>query len=221
LGLTIPPLKYIIDVDMTFPDFSAEYSLFQNGHKYVAGMDEVGRGCLAGPVVAAIVVVSDETQYIPGVNDSKALSASMREKLNEKIIELVASFGIGEASCEEIDELGISPATRLAMERAYDCLSVRPEVTLVDGKYVNMPFISGFRITRGDARRYVISAASIVAKVYRDSLMHELAKKYQGYGFERNVGYGTIEHRSAVERLGICEIHRRTFSPIKEMVQKS
>lgn len=198
-----------------YSNFSLEYSLLDNGCKFVAGMDEVGRGCLAGPVVAAIVVISGEDQYILGVWDSKIMTKKRREDVYDKILDIADGYGIGESSCGEVDKLGISQAAALAMSRAYELLDFQPDIVLVDGEYVRSPNLRSLKIKEGDSKHFVISAASIVAKVYRDRLMIGLAKKFCGYGFERNVGYGTKEHRDAIAKIGVCEIHRRSFSPVR------
>lgn len=205
---------------LRYCNFSLEYSFLNNGCQFVAGIDEVGRGCLAGPVVAAVVVVSNKDQYLPGVWDSKLMTKKRREFAYDKIINVVDGYGVGESSCVEIDEIGIGEASSLAMLRAYEKLKLRPDIVLVDGKFVSSPNLRSMKITQGDRKHYVISAASVVAKVYRDRLMVEMAKKYTGYGFERNVGYGTKEHRDAIEKIGICRIHRKSFSPVKQYIAR-
>lgn len=202
---------------MIYPSFSLEYSLLQK-FKLVAGIDEVGRGCIAGPVVAAIAVISENSQYLSKVRDSKLTSIAQREQLSVELASRLYDYGIGEAAVHEIDEIGISKAACLAMQRAYENLKSRPDVTLVDGRYIKSPALTCYKINKGDAKHFVISAASILAKVHRDKLMRGFAAKYPGYGFERHVGYGTAEHKEALCRLGICEIHRKSFSPVKEML---
>ncbi|MBN1618364.1 ribonuclease HII [Candidatus Dojkabacteria bacterium] len=202
----------------THASFSLEYSLLHKGYNFVAGVDEVGRGCLAGPLVSAIVVVSEESQFIPGVKDSKLLSATLRDKFDEIIRNTVVSFGIGVVPNHELDDLGINGATRVSMQRAYDQLSQKPDIVLVDGKNISSPHFPGVQITAGDRKHFVISAASVIAKVYRDQLMTELADKFPGYDFENNVGYGTKRHYDAINSIGICELHRKSFSPIKQLV---
>ncbi len=199
---------------MVYPTFSLEYNLLGSGYKLVAGIDEVGRGCLAGPVVAGVVVVSGDEQYLPGVRDSKQMTKLQREKLFDVIIGKVADYGIGEASAVEIDEFGLSRAAKLAMERAYEQLRERPEITIVDGEFIVSPNIKSLKINDGDAKHYVVSAASVIAKVYRDRMMYDLAKKYDCYGFEKHVGYGTAAHLAAIAKFGVCEIHRRSFAPV-------
>ena len=203
---------------MKYSTFSLEKSLLDNGYSYVGGIDEAGRGCLAGPVVAAVVVISNSEQYIPGVWDSKVMSGKRREGVYDKICEKVESYGIGTAEAGEVDELGISEAGSLAMHRAYGNLSVRPDIVLIDGERVRAPNLPSFKIKQGDRRHYVISAASVLAKVFRDRLVRKLAESYPGYGFEQHVGYGTKQHLDALRKLGVTEIHRRTFSPVKRLI---
>jgi ribonuclease HII len=202
-----------------YSSFSLEYSFLQKGFTCVGGMDEVGRGCLAGPVVAAVVAVSNQEQYIPGVWDSKQMSEKQREEHFEEIMETVEGYGIGEASNLEIDELGISDATTLAMKRAYRQLNRQVDIMLTDGRGISIPHIRMRNIVKGDSKHFVISAASVIAKVHRDRKMKQLARKYDIYGFERNVGYGTKDHRDALKEFGFCEIHRKSFAPIKDMLK--
>lgn len=203
-----------------YSNFSLEYEFLNNGCASVAGLDEVGRGCYAGPVVAAVVVISSKEQYIPGVWDSKQMTQLRREKFYDQIIDSADDHGIGEASWTEVDDLGLSEASSLAMQRAYDSLRKPPELVLVDGKFIKSPNLPNkYKIKEGDKKHFIISAASVIAKVYRDRLMVDFAKKYKGYGFERNVGYGTAEHKAALDKYGVCEIHRKSFSPIKKLLE--
>ena len=177
----------------------------------LAGVDEVGRGPLAGPVVAAAVILRRE---VAGLADSKTLRAKVRERLAAELAE-AAWIGIGAASIEEIARLDILRATLLAMRRAVARLPVRPAAVLVDGNRapeLSMPVTC---IVGGDARVPAIAAASIVAKVLRDRLMARLDRRWPGYGFARNAGYGTAEHRAALARLGPCPHHRATFAPVR------
>lgn len=199
--------------------FSLEYSLFQQGYAAIGGIDEVGRGCLAGPVVAAAVVITSPEAYIPHVFDSKLMTRSSREKIFGLLCEKVSSFGIGSATAEEIDRVGISYAASMAMARAYDALRVKPDLVIVDGKHVRSPFFHCLKIDKADQKHYVVSVASVLAKVYRDNLMCDLSKTYGGYGFERHVGYGTREHLIALDKLGVCELHRKTYSPVKRRLE--
>lgn len=179
------------------------------GCNYVAGVDEVGRGPLAGPVVCASVIM-DLSNVIEGITDSKKLSEKKREILYDKIIKNAISYSIKEISPEEIDEINILNATKKCMKSAVESLSVTPDVVLVDA--VNLDInIKQESIIKGDLKSYTIGAASILAKVYRDRLMKEYSKTYAEYGFDRNSGYGTKEHIEKIKEIGPCPIHRKTF----------
>ena len=182
------------------------------GFKLVAGVDEVGRGPLAGPVVAAAVILPlEEEKRILGINDSKKLSAKKREALAAQIKEVALAYAIEEVSQDVIDEINILQATRLAMKRAIEKLSPCPDFVVTDG---NMTLDIAFpqeSIVKGDSKVASIGAASILAKVYRDALMVKFSEQYPWYGFERNAGYGTKEHIQAIQERGICKIHRKTF----------
>lgn len=193
------------------------------------GIDEVGRGPLAGPVVSAAVWINDcgvkllqESGLV--VRDSKKMTAAARQK----VVDLLSSFptdvvkiAVAEASVSEIDSLNILQATMLAMQRAYNALGLHTKFTLVDGNKVpNIQETQLVSIVKGDDKVLSISLASIVAKQYRDNLMKKLAEKYPQYGFESNVGYGTKQHISAIYTIGVTEHHRRSFSPIKEIIEK-
>ncbi|MFN4146745.1 MAG: ribonuclease HII [Runella sp.] len=176
-----------------------------------AGLDEVGRGCLAGPVVAAAVVLPPDFEH-SWLNDSKQLTKHQRVELQQEIIEKAVSWAIAEASVEEIDEINILNASFLAMHRAIDKLSVRPEHLLIDGnRFTPYPFVSHTCIIKGDAQFLSIAAASVLAKTYRDQLMEEWAKKYPHYGWEQNVGYPTPVHREGIRQFGACPLHRKSF----------
>jgi ribonuclease HII len=179
----------------------------------VAGVDEAGRGPLAGPVVAAAVIFDPEVR-VPGVTDSKKLTGAMREELVTEIGQRARCIGIGAASPREVDRLNILRATHLAMRRALDHLTEAPEHILVDG----LP-VAGLgdhtAVVDGDAKSYTIACASIVAKTTRDRLMRRLAPRYPDYGWETNVGYGTPEHVCALGDLGPTPHHRRTFVPVQ------
>lgn len=186
----------------------------QNIHR-IAGIDEVGRGPLAGPVVCAAVVLG-ENFFLPGINDSKALSEKKREQFYEYIMEHALSVGIGSASAKEIDELNIYQATKLAMTRAIKNLEVLPEYLLIDAMELPLP-IPQKSIIKGDAKSISIAASSIVAKVTRDRFMKELGKKYPQYGFESHMGYGTSQHLQSIESYGVIDEHRRSFAPVKSL----
>jgi ribonuclease HII len=176
-----------------------------------AGLDEAGRGCLAGPVVAAAVILPKDF-YHPLLTDSKKLTAKQRETLIEVIKTSAIDYAIAEVDHTKIDEINIYKASVLAMHRAVDQLKNRPDHLLVDGnRFIEYPFISHTCIVKGDSKFFSIAAASILAKTYRDQWMQEAAIQFPGYGWERNAGYPTIEHRKAVLSLGPTPIHRKTF----------
>lgn len=183
--------------------------------KLVAGVDEVGRGPLAGPVVAAAVIL-DVTRPIDGLADSKTLSARRREELSALIRERALCWALGRAEVEEIDRLNILQASLLAMARAVTLLSVRPELVLVDGAHAPEINYQVQAIIRGDARIPAISAASILAKVARDAEMSEWDRRYPGYGFSAHKGYPTRAHIDALQKQGVCPIHRRSFGPVRQ-----
>ena len=192
--------------------FAYERALFSEGAKYVAGVDEVGRGPLAGPVVcAAVIMPADENLMIDGVDDSKKLSAKKREALDLLIREWALAYSIFEVSEKEIDEINILQATRKGMREALLSLKITPDAVLTDGNMtLDIPFPQR-SVIHGDALSYSIGAASIIAKVYRDALMDKLAEIYPAYGFEKNKGYGTAAHIAAIREVGACPVHRRTF----------
>lgn len=177
----------------------------------VAGVDEVGRGCLAGPVVAAAVVINP--LLIPkGVDDSKKLTAKKREELDVVIRSTALAFAIGIGEVEEIDRINILNASKMAMVRAVKALSCAVDFLLIDGDF-KIPCAHRQRsIVQGDSKSVSIAAASIIAKVFRDRMMHEFDSRYPGYDFINNKGYGSISHRTALMNLGRCEIHRKSFS---------
>jgi ribonuclease HII len=183
-----------------------------------AGCDEAGRGPLAGPVVAAAVVLPREFSII-GINDSKKLNENTRISLETEIKNEAIGWAIGVCSHEEIDQFNILNASILAMHKAIDQLRIRPDIILVDGnRFKNYPFIPHQCFVKGDARFASIAAASILAKTERDRLMDNYAIQYPGYGWERNKGYPTLVHRRAIEKLGFSPIHRRTFV-VKPLIQ--
>lgn len=187
-----------------------ERGLWAAGYELVAGIDEVGRGPLAGPVVAAAVILPQECK-IEGVNDSKKLSAKKREELYDVILEKAVAYGIGVVSNERIDEINILQATYEAMREALSQLKPRADYILADA--VTIPRISTPQrgIVKGDAKSMSIGAASIIAKVYRDRMMQAYEEAYPGYGFAANKGYGSAEHIEGIRKLGLTPIHRRTF----------
>jgi ribonuclease HII len=187
-----------------------ERALWKEGLSAVAGIDEAGRGPLAGPVVAAAVVFPPEV-WIQGVDDSKALGASRREELYDIILGCATDVGIGIVSHDEIDEINIYRATMKAMTGAVSALRRQPGHLLVDGPRFHHPVIPATAVVGGDARCFSIAAASIVAKVTRDRIMVDFAGSYPAYGFERHKGYGTPAHLRAIREFGPCRIHRKSF----------
>ena len=194
----------------------------------IAGVDEAGRGPWAGPVVAGAVIFLDRDAINPylisSLNDSKKLSAKKREELYELIKQEDKlghlCYGVGLASAQEIDEINILQATFNAMRRATENLSVKPDIALIDGNQTPKPFICNVKtIIKGDSISLSISAASIMAKVYRDNLMKELAKKYPYYGFEKNAGYGTKVHIEGLNQYGICQEHRKSYKPVAAIME--
>lgn len=202
---------------MPGPDFSFETEAMANGARFVAGVDEVGRGPLAGPVTAAAVIL--DPQNIPaGLNDSKALTAKKREALCDQIME-TARVCIAHATVEEIDEINILRASHLAMKRAIAELPVQPDHVLIDGSIIPRGLtLPAQAIVKGDARSQSISAASIVAKICRDRLMWDLAQHYPGYGWETNAGYPSKSHKEALRNLGVTPHHRRSFKPVHNIL---
>lgn len=194
-----------------------EQSFWDRGIELVAGVDEVGRGPLAGPVLAAAVVLPRGTG-IRGVDDSKRLTAEKREELYVEIRKRALAIGVGAASCREIDRLNILRASHLAMRRALLRLPFQPQHIIVDGLPVPELGDACTAVVDGDARVHVVACASIVAKVVRDRAMHLLARHYPGYGWDSNVGYATLEHRGAIGELGLTPHHRRSFEPNSQLV---
>ena len=205
-------------VDRKHPDATHEHRLNDNGCRFVAGIDEVGRGPLAGPVMASAVIMPEQIPetWFGLIRDSKQMSAGQREFAYEQIHRNARAVGIGSCAPSEIDSIGIVPATRLAMTRALDDLDVTPDHLLIDAISLTDVDLPQTSIIRGDAISISIAAASIVAKVTRDRLMAEsFAARYPGYGFASNKGYGTAEHMEALGKLGPCPIHRHSFAPVR------
>lgn len=186
-----------------------EQLLLNEGCNYIAGIDEVGRGPLCGPVVCAAVILPLD-DIIEGVDDSKKLSKKKREKIYEEIIKKAISYSVCRIEHDEIDRINILNATKKCMANCVEKLSVKPDAVIIDAVKLDIPYKT-VSIIKGDAKSYLIGAASIVAKVTRDKIMEEYSKIYPQYGFERNSGYGTKEHITAIKEFGPCEIHRKTF----------
>lgn len=199
------------------PDFSLEQAAFDAGDLIVAGVDEVGRGPLCGPVTAAAVVL-DPLNIPGGLNDSKKLTAKRREALYEVLMQC-AQVSIAHATVEEIDEINILRASHLAMERAVAGLKRPPDHVLIDGNMIPRGLtIPASAVIKGDAKSLSIAAASIMAKTCRDRLMVDLAQQYPGYGWEKNAGYPTAVHLKALQNLGVTPHHRRSFKPVHKML---
>ncbi len=199
------------------PDFSFEKELIEQGYTNICGVDEVGRGPLAGPVYAAAVILNP-SEIPEGLNDSKQLTQTKREHLYHSLIE-TANVSVGKATVEEIDDLNILQASHLAMVRAVAGLKGPVDHALIDGnklpKGLNIPSTA---IVKGDTKSLSISAASIVAKIRRDLVMCDLAQQYPGYGWETNMGYPTERHRKALQDLGVTPHHRRSFKPVHNIL---
>ncbi|HEM2781105.1 TPA: ribonuclease HII [Streptococcus suis] len=195
---------------------SYERALYENGVECIAGIDEVGRGPLAGPVVAAAVILPKGCK-IRYLNDSKKIPKSKHESIYQEVMERAVAVGVGIKDAAVIDQVNIYEATKLAMLEALGQLSQEPEHLLIDAMKLDTP-IPQTSIIKGDANSLSIAAASIVAKVTRDKMMADYDKEFSGYGFAKNAGYGTAEHLEGLNKLGITPIHRKTFEPIKSMV---
>jgi len=201
------------------PTLDREHLLTRAGHALIAGIDEAGRGAWAGPVVAAAVILNLlETSSLREVNDSKQLSSRQRDKLYQIIIEQCVAYSVGQGSVEEIDAIGILPATRLAMMRAVAALSPQPDALIIDA--VRLPQVDKPQavFNFADAISLSVAAASILAKVTRDRLLIELDAQYPAYHFARHKGYGTQIHQAALQSVGPCAIHRRSFKPIRALL---
>jgi ribonuclease HII len=211
--------------DRPTPTLTYERRQWALGFRHVAGLDEAGRGAWAGPVVAAAVILPPDDLGLPyrldGVRDSKTLTAFRRETLLESIQHHAVTVGVGVVPPDGIDTLGIVPATRDAMAQALDALSPLADCLLVD--HISLPDVPlpQHSLPKGDVRVLSIAAASIVAKVNRDAIMRELEDQFPGYGFARHKGYGTVQHRAALEQLGPCAIHRLSFAPLLELGRKA
>lgn len=191
-----------------------------DGFKLIAGVDEAGRGSLVGAVMVAAVILPEDL-YLERLDDSKKLSAKVREVLYDKIISAAISWNVVSVEVEEIDKLNIYQATLQGMKRAVEGLSVKPDFVLTDAMKVDFGEIKSRSIVHGDALSASIAAASIIAKVTRDRLADDWAKIYPGYGFEHNRGYGTKQHIAAIEKFGGSPIHRKSFNPVKSLLSNT
>lgn len=200
------------------PDLRFEIELWNNGYSSVAGIDEAGRGCWAGPVSAAAVIFSprlDLLTLLPDVRDSKKISPAKRLFCELEIKKLATFWAVGFATNQEIDQLGIVPATHLAMTRAIQALNTHVDHLLIDAVHLPSQSIPQTSLIKGDARVFSIAAASILAKTARDTLLRELDSQYPGYGFAHHKGYGTAQHQEALKKIGPCAIHRYSFAPVQ------
>jgi ribonuclease HII len=187
------------------------------GFKIIAGIDEAGRGPLAGPVVAACVILPDDINGLEGLDDSKKLGTVCRKNYYQIILKKAYDVGIGVVDAVTVDRLNILQATFLAMKKAVDHLSLSPDFLLIDGNQRPKWAEKAETIVKGDQKSLSIAAASIIAKVTRDQIMIDLDPIYPGWGFAKHKGYGTAEHIDAIEKLGICDLHRHSFSPIMQL----
>jgi ribonuclease HII len=210
-------MKDQFGLGLVMPDFAEEDICVASGNRVVAGVDEAGRGPLAGPVVAAAAVL-DRDRFPEGLDDSKKLGLRARERLFDDIMQM-ADVGVGIASVAEIDDLNILYASHLAMERAVAGLTSAVDHALIDGNMIPKGLICpATALVKGDGRSLSIAAASIIAKVTRDRIMVDLAQQFPGYGWEKNAGYPTKAHREALTALGVTPHHRRSFKPVHNML---
>lgn len=211
-------LQKQVDEDLRLEKMLAyEKELYAQGIDLIAGVDEVGRGPLAGPVVAAAVILPKACK-IPGLNDSKKIPKSKHKAIYEAVLQNAIAIGIGVKDNHVIDQVNIYEATKLAMMEAIGQLEPQPQHLLIDAMKLDLP-ISQTSIIKGDANSLSIAAASIVAKVTRDQMMEEFDRKYPGYDFAQNAGYGTAKHLAGLDQLGVTPIHRRSFEPVKSMCE--
>ena len=194
-----------------------EKALYKNGVKLIAGVDEVGRGPLVGPVVAAAVILP-VNYHLEGLNDSKKLTEKKRERFYDILMQEAIAIGIGEASAKEIDEINIYQASKLAMMRALKNLKIKPEHVLVDAMPLKEIDIPSTSIIHGDALSLSIAAASVIAKVTRDRMMIELDKKYPEYGFAQHKGYPTKKHLEVLQKYGVLDNYRFTYGPVRDLI---
>ena len=211
-------LQKQVDEDLRLEKMLAyEKELYTQGIDLIAGVDEVGRGPLAGPVVAAAVILPENCK-IPGLNDSKKIPKSKHKEIYEAVLQNAIAIGIGVKDNQVIDQVNIYEATKLAMMEAIGQLDPQPQHLLIDAMKLDLP-IPQTSIIKGDANSLSIAAASIVAKVTRDQMMEEFDCEYPGYDFTQNAGYGTANHLAGLDKLGVTPIHRRSFEPVKSMCE--
>ena len=207
--------KQVHEQFVNMSSFERKYR--SEGFEYIAGIDEAGRGPLAGPVVAGAVILP-ENFYLPGLNDSKKLTESKRDEYFEVIMSEALAVGVGLINAAEIDEINILQASKKAMLSAVNQLGITPDFLLIDAVKLDTPYPFEALI-KGDSRSISIAAASIIAKVTRDRLMKELSIEFPQYGFGANMGYGTAEHLRAIKEHGVTDHHRKTFAPVREYIQ--
>lgn len=209
-------------ITMIYPDTKLEERLWSEGYRFVLGLDEAGRGPLAGPVVAGGVVITKDSKIIPTVRDSKKMTEKQRNEAFERIQDSVLAYGVGIVGSAEIDEIGIQKAVLKAMTIVLEVieakLNERVDYIIGDGTNIlSIPRYKMEKIKEGDLYHYSISAGSVLAKVTRDKIMREYHEKYPEYGFDTHVGYGTKKHIEAIKKFGITEIHRKSFAPINKL----
>ena len=199
---------------MWYPNWRQEKKLFKQGFHLIAGVDEVGRGAWAGPLIAAAVILDPQVK-IKGIKDSKLLLASVRKRVCQQIIDSALSWALGTVEQETIDQIGLGPANQLALAQAAGALKIRPDYLLVDGLKFFSALAPSLSIIDGDYKVISIAAASIVAKVKRDEMMEQWAEIYPAYGFNQHKGYGTSYHYQMLIEYGVSAIHRKSFEPIR------
>lgn len=204
---------------MIYPDTKLEEKLWNDGFKYVVGVDEAGRGPLAGPVVVGAVLIENPSQVVQSVRDSKKMTKKQREKAFLEIREKSSAFGIGIIDSKEIDRAGIKEAVKeamvLAIREIEKKIGKKVDYIISDGAVYLLEDHKMMSISHGDLNHYSIAAASVIAKVTRDTIMEKYSEEYPNYGFEKHVGYGTKVHLEAISKYGVCDIHRRSYEPIK------
>lgn len=204
---------------MTYPDTKLEQKLWLEGFKYVVGVDEAGRGPLAGPVVVGAVLIENPNQVVENVRDSKKMTKKQRREAFDKIQEISSACGVGIVNSKEIDRVGIKEAVKeamiLAIQEIERKIDKKADYIISDGAVYLLEDHRMMSISHGDLNHYSISAASVIAKVTRDRIMEQYSLEFPNYGFEKHVGYGTKMHIQAISKFGICDIHRRSYEPIK------
>lgn len=206
-------------ISMIYPDTKLEEELWKKGFKYVVGVDEAGRGPLAGPVVVGAVLIENSDQVVESVRDSKKMTKKRREEAFVEIQKKSSAFGIGIIDACEIDRVGIKESVReamiLAVKEIEEKIGEKIDYIISDGAVYLLEDYKMMSIDHGDLTHYSISSASVLAKVTRDNIMKEYSKTYPNYGFEKHMGYGTKQHMEAISKYGVCDIHRRSYEPIK------